>query len=60
MNIGRPTQMMAVSLIQASFKNKLAKSAPPRHLNIHVSLPRNVLLLYSDCCVDTYYPDNFD
>ena len=27
-------------------KNNLAKSAPPRHLNIHVPLPRNELLLY--------------
>ena len=26
------------------FMNKLAKTAPPRHLNIHVPLPRNVLL----------------
>ena len=28
-------------------------------MNIHVPLPRNVLLLYSDCCVYTCYPDNF-
>ena len=45
--------------VPAFFMNDLAKSAPPRHLNIHVPLPRNELLLYSDCCVDTYYPDNF-
>jgi len=29
------------------YKIKLAKSAPPRHLYIHVPLPQNVLLVYA-------------
>ena len=40
-------------------KSDLPKHSPPQHLYIHVPLPRKVLLLYSDCCVGTYFPDNF-
>ena len=39
--------------------SRLPTPPPPQHLYIHVPLPRNILLFYSDCCVDTYYPDHF-
>ena len=56
-NIARNYQTMSS---REEFKlNNLAKSDPPRHLNIHWPLQRNVLLSNSNCCIDTYYPDNF-
>ncbi len=36
-------------------ENKIAKSAPPRHLNIHVPLPQNVLLFYAPSFFLLYY-----
>jgi hypothetical protein len=41
------------------FMSCLPKNAPQRQLYIHVPLLQNVLLFYSDCCADTYYPDHF-
>ena len=39
--------------------SRLPKHITPRHLYFHMPLPRNVLLFYSDCCADTYYPGHF-
>ena len=39
---------------------RLPKNAPHDIFHIHVQLPRNVLLFYSDCCADTYYPVDDD
>jgi hypothetical protein len=35
--------------------SRLPKSAPPRHLNIHVPLPRNVFLFYAPSFSLLYY-----
>ena len=46
-------------MLNKILKKNLAKSAPPRHVTVHMPLPLNELLLYSDCCIYTFYPDIF-
>ena len=40
-------------------KSRLPKHPPPRFVDFKMPSSLFLLLFYSDCCTDTYYPDNF-